>query len=94
MKPLVLVAGLVLAVVLATGAASGDGGSSASTPATYPAQVVADASAMTQQMSAPADPAHAYHLHSQDEQLQLSADPAFLRQLEAYQAGIDRMLAR
>lgn len=94
MKPLLVVAGLVLAAVLAVTAASVGGGPSTSTPATYPAEILASASAMTQQMSAPADPAHAYHLHGADQQLQLSADPAFLRQLEAYQAGIDRMLAR
>lgn len=94
MKPLALVAGLAAAAVLAVAAASIDGGSSPSTPATYSTEVLTKASAMTQQMSAPADPAHAYHLHTTDEPLPLSSDPAFVRQLEAYQAGIDRMLAR
>ena len=94
MKPLLLVAGLVVAAALVFAGASSDGGSSTSVPVTYSTEILAGASAMTQQMSAPADRAHVYHLHAGDQQLQLSADPAFVRQLEAYQAGIDRMLAR
>lgn len=94
MKPLALLAGLVFVAVLAVAAVGGDGGSSPATPATYSSEVLAGASAMTQQMSVSADPAHGYHPHADDEQLRLSSDPAFLRQLEAYQAGIDRMLAR
>ena len=97
MKVLALLAGLVLAAIVATVAMSGTAGpavSSSPSPADYSSDVVAGASAMTQQMSVSTDPAHAYHPHAGDEQLRLSADPAFLRQLEAYQTAIDRMLAR
>ena len=97
MKALVLLAGLVLAAIVATGAMSGTAGpavSSSPPPAAYSSDVVAGASAMTQQMSVSTDPAHAYHPHACDEQLRLSGDPAFLRQLEAYQTAVDRMLAR
>lgn len=95
MKAPALLAGLVLAAIAA--ALSGTAGSAVSSsppPAAYSSDVVAGASAMTQQMSVLTDPAHAYHPHAGDEQLRLSADPAFLRQLEAYQSAIDRMLAR
>lgn len=94
MKRLALIAGLALASGIAASTLTGP----AAPPApTYPGEVVAGASAMTQQMSAatdPSDPAHAYHPHAADEQLRLSSDPAFVRQLEGYQAAIDRMLAR
>lgn len=95
MKAPALLAGLVLAAIAA--ALSGTAGSAVSSsppPAAYSSDVVAGASAMTQQMSVSTDPAHAYQPHAGDEQLRLSADPAFLRQLEAYQSAIDRMLAR
>lgn len=95
MKAPALLAGLVLAAIAA--ALSGTAGSAVSSsppPAAYSSDIVAGASAMTQQMSVSTDPAHAYQPHAGDEQLRLSADPAFLRQLEAYQSAIDRMLAR
>lgn len=98
MKVLALLAGLVLAAIVATAAMSGTAGPAVISPPPPPAaswsDVLAGASVMTQQMSVSTDPAHAYHPHAGDEQLRLSGDPAFLRQLEAYQAAIDRMLAR
>lgn len=97
MKPLALLAGLVLAAVVAAATLSGayrPPVSPSPPPAAYSSDVVAGASAMTQQMSVSTDPAHAYQPHAGDEQLRLSADPAFVRQLEAYQSAIDRMLAR
>lgn len=97
MKPLALLAGLVLAAIVAAVSLSGTAGSAVSSsppPAAYSSDVVAGASAMTQQMSVSTDPAPVYQPHAGDEQLRLSADPAFVRQLEAYQTAIDRMLAR
>ena len=94
MKPLALAVGLLLAAVLTGAALSGSAGPSSAIPATYSHEVLSRASAMTEQMTASADPAHAYHPHAGDEQLRLSSDPTFVRQLEAYQAAIDRMLAR
>ena len=98
MKLLVALMGLALAAVLTAAAVSGPSGTAGPRPpaaaSTYPSQTLAGASAMTGQMSAPGNAAHDYHLHAGDEQLRLSSDPAFVRQLEAYQADIDRMLAR
>lgn len=96
MKPLAVVAGLVLAaIVVAVAVSTGGPAPAGSTGANgYPTAVVAGASAMTQQMAATTDDGHAYHPHAGDEQLRLSSDPAFLRQLAAYQAAVDRMLAR
>ena len=97
MRVLAPLVGLVLAAVVAGVALGGTAGpavSSSPPAAAYSSDVVAGASAMTQQMSVSTDPAHAYHPHAGDEQLRLSGDPAFLRQLEAYQTAIDRMLAR
>jgi hypothetical protein len=97
MKALAFVAGLALAAIVAATTLSGTPGppgSSSPARATYSIDVVAGASAMTQQMAVSTDPAHAYQPHAGDEQLHLSADPAFLRQLEAYQSAVDRMLAR
>jgi hypothetical protein len=90
MRVLIVVVGLVLSVAV-LGALPV---ASPPTATTYPEAVLARASAMTQQMSVTTGSAHAFHPHTGDEQLRLSADPAFLRRLEAYQADIDRMLAR
>lgn len=50
---------------------------------------------MAQQMSGEQPlSGHEYHNHADDEQLRLSSDPQFVREVEAYQAQIDRMLAR
>jgi hypothetical protein len=97
MKALAFVAGLALAAIVAATTLSGTPGppvSSSPARAAYSIDVVAGASAMTQQMAVSTDPTHAYQPHAGDEQLRLSADPAFLRQLEAYQSAVDRMLAR
>lgn len=48
---------------------------------------------MTQNMSAPNALTDSQY-HRNDEQLSHSSDPAFVRDLEAHQADIDRMLAR
>ena len=94
MRTLIAVTGFVLGAVLLGAVLSG----SAPTPAvgtqTYSTVVLVRAAGMTQQMSAPAGVAPTYGAHAGDEQLLLSTNPGFLRQLEAYQAGIDRMLAR
>jgi hypothetical protein len=97
MKALAIVGGLVLAAIVAAAALSGTAASPVSSSparAAYSSDVVAGASAMTQQMAVSTDSTHAYQPHAGDEQLRLSADPAFLRQLEAYQSAVDRMLAR
>ena len=61
----------------------------------YSDQVLSRSSRMTEQMSvAGPQSGHEYHGHAGDEQLQLSANPEFLREIEAYQIQIDRMLAR
>lgn len=61
----------------------------------YSDDTLRQASAMTQQMSVPgALNGHEYHNHGTDEQLRLSSDPEFARELESYQYEIDRMLAR
>lgn len=61
----------------------------------YPDDILSRSSAMTQEMSAPAPlSGHEYHWHASDEQLRLSSDPEFVRELEAYQHRVDRMLAR
>jgi hypothetical protein len=50
---------------------------------------------MTQQMSVLGPPSgHEYHAHAGDNQLRLSSNSEFVRQIEAYQNQIDRMLAR
>lgn len=94
MKTLIAVTGLVLCAVLLGVALSGSAPTAASGPQAYPTAVLAQAAGMTQQMSAPAGVAPTYQPHAGDAQLRLSADLGFLRQLEAYQAGVDRMLAR
>ena len=94
MKALILVSGLVLCAVLLGAGVSGTAPTAASGTQVYPTAVLAQAAGMTQQMSAPAGVAPTYQPHAGDEQLRLSVDPRFVRQLEAYQAGIDRMLAR
>ena len=89
---------LVIALVGATSSSSGSGARPAPAGATAPAyssDVLSRASAMTQQMSvAGPSTGHEYHAHANDEQVRMSSSPAFVRQLEAYQSQIDRMLAR
>ena len=94
MKIVIAVNGLVLCAVLLGAVPSGSAPTAASGTQPYPSVVLARAAGMTQQMSAPAGVAPTYQPHAGDEQLRLSAAPGFVRQLEAYQAGIDRMLAR
>ena len=94
MKVFIIAAWLVLSIAVLGAAVTGWSPTGDPGPQTYPAVVLSDASAMTQQMSAPAGAAPTYRGHTADEQLRLSADAGFVRQLEAYQAGIDRMLAR
>lgn len=56
--------------------------------------VLIRANQMTQQMPVPGPLSGHEYAHAGDEQLQLSANPEFLREIEAYQDQIDRMLAR
>ena len=91
----------LVAVIALVGILSGSPRSGAPAPPTgaaarvYSDAVLSRASAMTQQMSSPAGlTGHEYHLHGGDEQLRLSTDPEFTREVEAYQHQIDRMLAR
>ena len=93
MKTLIALTALILGAVL-LGALGGSAPAGISGTQPYSTVVLAGAAGMTQQMSAPAGIAPTYQAHAGDEQLRLSADPGFVRQLEAYQAGIDRMLAR
>lgn len=92
--------GLVAVLALVGALARSPGSSGTTTPAGSPTRVYSDdvlsrAGAMTQQMSAPGPlTGHEYHLHGGDEQLRLSSDAEFVRELEAYQAQIDKMLAR
>lgn len=97
----IAVFGLVAIIVLASALSSPTSGSSTPTRARATASVYSDAvlsraSAMTQQMSVNGPVSgHEYHPHANDEQVQLSqADPEFVREVEAYQYQIDRMLAR
>ena len=89
---------VVIALVGATSSPPGSGARQAPAGATAPAyssEVLSRASAMTQQMSAPGPlTGHEYHVHAGDEQTRLSSSPEFVRELEAYQSQIDRMLAR
>ena len=91
----------LVAVIALVGILSGSPRSGAparptgATAQVYSVDVLGRASAMTQQMSTPVGlTGHEYHLHGDDEQLRLSTDPEFTRELEAYQQQIDRMLAR
>ena len=73
-----------------------DGGGAPSRPAysgTYDHDQLQRDAQMTQNMSAPNANTDAQY-HRNDEQLSHSSDPAFVRDLEAHQADIDRMLAR
>jgi hypothetical protein len=74
-----------------------DGGTRPPSPPAYSGtydhnQLQRDAQ-MTQNMSAPNANTDSQY-HRSDEQLSHSSDPAFVRDLEAHQADIDRMLAR
>jgi hypothetical protein len=74
-----------------------DGGSGTRRPPSYSGtydhdQLQRDAQ-MTQNMSTPNANTDAQY-HRNDEQLTHSSDPAFVRDLEAHQADVDRMLAR
>lgn len=92
--------GLVAVIALVGIAAGPSEGNGARVPARATARVYSDdvlnrASSMTQQMSVPGPiSGHEYHAHTGDEQLRLSTDPEFTRELESYQYQIDRMLAR
>ena len=91
--------GVVVALVALVGGVSGPTPGPTGSPPRPAASVYSDklaqASQMTQQMSAPGQPTgHEYHPHDADEQLQLSSNPEFVRELEQYQADIDRMLAQ
>jgi hypothetical protein len=70
-------------------------GAGAKSGTSYSDAVLSRASQMTQQMSVPGPPSgHEYHAHAGDEQLRLASNPGFVREIEAYQNQIDRMLAR
>ena len=86
--------GGVMALAAAT---APDGGTGGQPPPAYVGvydhdQLQRDAQ-MTQNMSSPGASTEAQY-HRGDEQLRHSSDPAFVRELEAHQADIDRMLAR
>ncbi len=91
----------VVAVIALVGIAAGSSESDGTpVPARAAARVYSDdvldrASGMTQRMSVPGPVSgHEYHGHANDEQLRLSSDPEFTRELESYEYQIDRMLAR
>lgn len=94
MKRLVVAAGLALSIAVLGAAVNGSSPTRTTVTQTHPAVVLYEAAVMTQQMSAPAGAAPTYRGHAGDEQLRLSTHPGFVRQLEAYQTAIDRMLAR
>lgn len=97
MKTLTGLAAVLVAVMIGVGMTS-DGPTAGSTPpaaGVYDDGTIARAAGMTQQMGGDRPlSGHEYHNHADDEQLRLSSDPAFVREVEAYQAQIDRMLAR
>ena len=97
MKILIGLAALLFTIIIGAGIAS-DGPTGRTAPpaaGVYDADTVARAGAMTQQMSVDGPlSGHEYHNHAGDEQLRLSSDPQFVREIEVYQAQIDRMLAR
>lgn len=65
----------LMGVVVAT---TGEG-----TPGVCPDDVLSRSSRMTQEMSVPGPlSGHEYHVHAGDEQLRLSQDPGFVRELE------------
>ncbi len=69
--------------------------STGATSRVYSDDVLSRANSMTQLMSVPSPiTGHEYHLHANDEQLQLSSDPEFVRELEAYRHQVDRLLGR
>lgn len=98
MKILIGLAAVLVAVIIGAAATTpGDPGVRTAPPAAgiYDAGTVARAGAMTEQMGGDRSlSGHEYHNHASDEQLRLSSDPQFVREVEAYQAQIDRMLAR
>lgn len=84
--------GVGWAVSSSSGHAEGAGAKSG---ASYSDAVLSRASQMTQQMSVLGPPSgHEYQAHAGDPQLRLSSSPEFVREIEAYQNQIDRMLAR
>lgn len=89
---------VVLFVAMVAAGITSDGpGERSGSPAggAYDTHTVARAAAMTQQMSGDRPlSGHEYHSHAGDEQLRLASNAQFVRALEAYQAQIDRMLAR
>ena len=100
-RMLIAAVGLVAIIVLAGALSSPSSSNSTRVPTRATASVYSDdvlsrASTMTQQMSGNGPVSgHEYHAHATDEQLKLSqANPEFVRELEAYQYQIDRMLAR
>lgn len=100
MKILIGFAAVLVAVIISAGITSEDPTARPVRPVTfvaghYDADTVARAGVMTQQMGGDGPPSgHEYHKHAADEQLQLSSDPQFVREVEGYQAQVDRMLAR
>lgn len=85
--------------VIAVGASTSQTDTGTSRPpaaaATYAPSVVARAGAMTEQMSIDGPiSGHEYHGHTGDEQLRLSTDPEFAREVASYQQQVDQMLAR
>lgn len=98
LRRLIITAALFFGGVLTLAALTEpDNGPGTPNPPTYSGRYDHDqlqrAAEMTQNMSAPnANTGAQYHLG--DDQLSHSGDPAFLRDLEAHQAEIDRMRAR
>lgn len=100
MKILIGLAVVLVAVTIGASITSGTSTARPSRPVApaaghYDAGAVARAGAMTQQMSGDRPMSgHEFHNHAGDEQLKLSSDPQFVREVEGYQAQVDRMLAR
>ena len=97
MKVLIGIAAVIVAAMIGAGITSGGPTARTDPPVArvYDAGTVARSAAMTQQMGGDRPlSGHEFHYHARDEQLRLSSDPQFVREVEAYQAQVDRMLAR
>lgn len=95
-RRLALVGALFFGSVFTLTATGPDGGTGAKTPVytgAYDHETLQVDAQMTQDMSRPDANTDAQY-HRRDEQLGHSSNPGFVRDLEAHQAEIDRMLAR
>ncbi len=94
-RKFVLLGALFFGSVFALAATEPDGGAGVNAPAStgsYDHEALQADARMTQGMSRP-DANTGAQFHRRDEQLVRSNSPSFLRDFEAHQADIDRMLA-